>query len=410
MFTQKGILSFLLLLVLTAEVAGYILARRMGAKTRKVYIGFTLAFWILTLSHAGIYVLWGPKKILLVIGGLLFALLLATIVGKLLWALWGLGVWVWGKGKGFSPDRRKALVEMGAWVASAPAWVMAYGVGWGRLRFSLHEVEVCLPTLPLGWDGVRIVQISDLHSGSFPRPEILQVVWQKIDRLEPDMIVFTGDWINHFPDELDPLISDLKSLHAPLGKWAILGNHDYGDYIPRLSPQERLGLRQALEAKILASGFSLLHNQNVPLYRGAEKIYLAGMGYWGYRWRLRQYGNLTQTLEGIPSEAFTLLLTHDPSHWQYEVLGRKPISLTLSGHTHGLQMGIEWGYWRFSPAQYLYRYWAGLYQEKEQFIYVNRGIGYVGLPARVGIWPEITLVVLRCDNIFAGKETHRWIG
>ncbi|MGQ9863541.1 MAG: metallophosphoesterase [Bacteroidia bacterium] len=410
MFTQKGILPFLLLLVLVAEVGGYLLARRVGGKTRKVYVGMTLVFWIVSLGNAGIYALWGPKKILLVTGGLLFASLLAMLAGKLVWVLWGIGVWVSGRGKRFSPDRRKALVEMGAWVASAPAWVMAYGIGWGRLRFSLHQVELSLPNLPPSWDGVRIVQISDLHCGSFPRPETLQAVWQQITQLRPDMIVFTGDWINHLPEELDPMLPDLKTLHAPLGKWAILGNHDYGDYIPRLSRQERLRLRRALEKKISASGFSLLHNQHIALYRGADKIYLAGVGYWGYRWRFRQYGNLNQTLEGVPADAFMLLLTHDPSHWQYEVLNKKAISLTLSGHTHGLQMGIEWGDWRFSPAQYLYRYWAGLYQEKEQFIYVNRGIGYVGLPARVGIWPEVTLIMLHRGTIFAGKETRQWIG
>ena len=208
----------------------------------------------------------------------------------------------------------------------------------------------------------------------------------------------------------------LRELSAPLGKWATLGNHDYGDYARWKSPDDKARHHEKLLSLIQASGFTLLQDNAFPLQAGGASLYLVGTGNWGYWNRRQRYGDIEKAWAGVPEGAFAILLTHDPTHWEYRVRGRYPVALTLCGHTHGLQMGLYVAGRHWSPAGWLYRYWAGLYagpplgaQDRAipTYLYVNRGLGYIGLPARFGVWPEITVIRLRRGE---GKEAVCFLG
>lgn len=408
--------AFLLAIWVAAEVGGYYGLRRlglwrrwMGWSTLGVFLGLAGLYSVGYLfreqiGQAG--VLWVQR-----IGGLVFLGWLALVLGKLLGGLFGLIVPARRASKAvlasipapggpqeaadFSAGRRATLQIIGGAMSSLPAMGLGYGFWVGRYRFQLYEVEAALPDLPAAWEGARILQLSDLHSGSFVSPEVLEPVWELITRAAPDLLVFTGDWVNTYGWELEPFVRPLSQLQAPLGKWAVLGNHDYGDYARWPTPAHRQKDHQHLRQLIAEAGFRLLDNQSVLLERAGSSLALMGVGNWSAWRRFHRYGDLAKAWEAVPVGTCAILLSHDPTHWSAQVQGRYPISLTLSGHTHGLQVGVEWASFRFSPAQWLYPHWAGLYEEAGQLLYVNRGLGYIGLPARLGIWPEVTLIALR---------------
>ncbi|MCS6790838.1 MAG: metallophosphoesterase [Bacteroidia bacterium] len=392
---------FWLALWIAAEVGGYYGLKRlrlwkrwMGWITAGLFLGLLA---LIGIGWVTAYWLDDPREAHLLlqrISGVLFLIWLASVLTKLIGGLWGVA-WPRPKIEKFSPERRATLQVIGGVLMSAPIAALGYAFWIGRYRFRTQAVEVSIPDLPPTWDGVKILQISDLHSGSFPRPEVLHPVWEKITQLSPDLIVLTGDWVNTYAAELEPFVADLRQLSAPLGKWGTLGNHDYGDYILGATPELKQKERAYLKTLIAHTGFRLLEDDAVVLEQGGEKIALIGVGNWS-RWRLtHRYGDLAKAWQGVPPSTCSILLSHDPTHWESQVQGRYPIALTLSGHTHGLQFGVEWQSWQFSPAQWLYTYWAGLYEVQGQKLYVNRGLGYIGVPARLGIWPEITLLTLR---------------
>jgi len=292
-------------------------------------------------------------------------------------------------------SRRDFIRQAGIIMTALPFIGIIHGIGWGRFRFTVHHSEISFKNLPPAFDGLRIVQLSDAHLGSFfGNKEKLEEVVEIVNEMKPDLLLFTGDMVNNFASEMDGYTDLWSRMEAPMGKFSVLGNHDYGDYSDWPTPDKKRNNLMGIMRHQQAMGFRILMNENLPLELNGQRIYLAGAENWG-RPPFKQYGDLKKTMTGIPDDAFTILMAHNPDHWTHSVIGDKRIALTLSGHTHGFQIGIEVGNIKISPSQLLYKQWAGLYQEGDQYIYVNRGLGYLSFPGRIGIWPEITLLELK---------------
>ena len=301
-------------------------------------------------------------------------------------------------------SRAVFLSRVGLALAAIPLAGIVHGIFEGRYRHVVRKVKIKAPNIPAEFNGVRIAQISDLHLGSFldNRSRVESAI-RSINDLECDILVFTGDMVNNTADEAAPWTEVLGELRAPLGKFAVLGNHDYGDYYSWPSADEKAQNLDQLKTHIGAMGFKLLLNEHVKISRNSnEAIELIGVENWGLG-GFSQYGKLSKALEGTNPENFQVLLSHDPSHWDGEVLSKSKIDLTLSGHTHGMQFGVEVPGLRWSPVQYRYPRWAGLYDENKRWLYVNRGFGYIGFPGRVGIFPEITVFTLEHDSNEANR-------
>lgn len=270
------------------------------------------------------------------------------------------------------------------------------GIG-NRYRYQVRKVKVKFPNLPKAFSGLRIIQLSDIHAGSFDNPEaVAKGVKMALD-LKPDLIFFTGDLVNDRAIELDGYQEIFAQLKAPLGVYSILGNHDYGDYVAWASPEAKLANLEQLKTAHANMGWRLLMNEHVLVERGEDKIALLGIENWGAKAHFPKYGSMKDAYEGLAEKniPFKILLSHDPSHWTSQVRNEyKDIDLTLSGHTHGMQFGVEIPWLKWSPVQYIYKYWAGLYREENQYLYVNRGFGFLGYQGRFGIMPEITLLEL----------------
>jgi len=242
---------------------------------------------------------------------------------------------------------------------------------------------------------LKLVHISDIHSGSFDSLEAVQRGIDLINAQNADIICFTGDLVNNDSREIEPFIQDFKALKSKYGIYSCLGNHDYGDYKHWKSKEVKQQNLETLFKHHQAMGFKLLNNSNVELTNKGEKIVILGVENWG-KPPFPQHGDLDKALKNVNNADFKILLSHDPSHWDYKVLTHPTnIDLTLSGHTHGMQFGVEIPGFKWSPIKYLYPRWAGLYQEATQYLYVNRGFGFLGFPGRVGIWPEITVIELK---------------
>ncbi|MFM6935461.1 MAG: metallophosphoesterase [Flavobacteriales bacterium] len=281
------------------------------------------------------------------------------------------------------------------WIFSAGIFLgILYGIQFGRWNWKVHHVELQFPHLPKSVDGMKFVQISDVHVGSFlHRYDKVQKAIDLINQQEADYVFFTGDLVNNKADEMEGWEPLFSSIQAKKGKFSILGNHDYGDYVQWTEQEEKAANLNKLIQTHRAIGFQPLLNDAVAL---AENCWILGVENWG-KAPFRQSGKLSETLAKVPNDAFKLLLSHDPSHFDAQVLDTN-IDLTLSGHTHGMQFGIERFGIKFSPVSFKYRKWAGLYQVGKQYLYVNRGFGFLGFPGRVGIYPEITLFTLHCEK------------
>jgi len=250
------------------------------------------------------------------------------------------------------------------------------------------------PDLPQAFDGFKIVQISDVHSGSWDSVKQVQRGINIIAGQQADMIVFTGDMVNTNKDEIDPYIHLFAELEAPFGKYAILGNHDY--YGQPREANLRPAYYEDFFHKFKQMGWDLILNDNRTISKEEESIKLLGVENWGEGRYFPKRGDLDQALQGVSKDDFTVLLSHDPTHWDHHVKGHdKHIHLTLSGHTHGMQFGINLKWLKWSPVQYRYKKWIGTYEERGQKLYINRGFGYLAFPGRVGMWPEITVITLK---------------
>jgi len=297
-------------------------------------------------------------------------------------------------GKGIS--RAKFLSQTAIVFTIIPFAGLIYGVVSGAYKYRVHKVKVPAPNLPEAFDGFKIVQLSDIHVGSFMSGDPLNKAFDIVMQQKPDLILFTGDLVNNIADETAGYEETFRRLKAPYGVYSVLGNHDYGDYVDWESTQKKRDNLDKLKKLQASFGWRLLMNEHVPLEKNGQQIALLGIENWGGSLRFPRYGKLDQAYKGAENYPYKILMSHDPSHWDKQVRPEYGnIDLTLSGHTHGMQLGIEIPGIKWSPAKWVYKEWAGLYREGKQFLYVNRGLGFLGYPGRLGIWPEITVIELQ---------------
>lgn len=296
----------------------------------------------------------------------------------------------------FLPARRKFVSQIGLGLAAIPFLSLIYGVTKGKYNFKVIKQQIFYPDLPDAFDGFKITQISDVHSGSFDNAEKIKYAIDLINEQNSDIILFTGDIVNTRANEMNPWIDIFKSIKKhEYGKYSVLGNHDYGEYVTWPSEEEKTANFEAIKNLHGQIDFKLLLNEHLFIEKGDDKIALIGVENWGNNFK--KMGDINLASANLTKKDFKILMSHDPSHWEYEVKNHeKHFHLTLSGHTHGMQFGIEIpGFIKWSLAQYVYKQWAGLYENKGRYVYVNRGFGFHAYPGRVGIMPEITVLELK---------------
>ena len=289
--------------------------------------------------------------------------------------------------------RSQIILLSGLILSFGMAFALVYGVIVGKKTIRVEELRLAIPELPAGLNGTKIVHISDFHLGSYENDRFLKRCVDKINKVEPDLILFTGDIVNNFYQEITGFEDQLGRLKARSGKFAILGNHDYGDYSDWDSPKDKARNLEIIKQKVAETGFQLLLNRSEKINIRDTCLYLVGVENWGHP-PFPQYARLDSALRGVPGKSFRILLTHDPAHWRDQVRYKTDIPLTLAGHTHGGQFAIKIAGIEFSPIYLAGKNWGGLYKENNQFLYVNRGLGCVGLPARIDMAPEITVITL----------------
>lgn len=340
-----------------------------------------------------------------------FAIIMGLFIAKIIASLFFLmddirRIFQWGgtlaytaiTGKGTTnPDgitRSVFLSWLGIGLGSSLFGTMLYGFN-NKYRYQVRKVRMRFSNLPEGFKGLKIVQISDIHSGSLDDRNAVEKGVHQILELKPDLILFTGDLVNNEASEMHELKHVFSRLEAPLGVFSILGNHDYGDYKQWASPEEKHNNLETLKGIHAEMGWKLLLNEHVGLEKNGHSMALIGIENWGAKANFSRYGDLKKAYDGSEKFPFKILMSHDPSHWEAQVCkDYTDIDLMLAGHTHGMQFGVEIPGFKWSPVQYLYKQWAGIYEKDTQRLYVNRGFGFLGYPGRVGILPEITFIEL----------------
>jgi predicted MPP superfamily phosphohydrolase len=296
--------------------------------------------------------------------------------------------------RGF-PSRTFWVSELTIGTAAVLFLFVLFGITRGRHLYRVRRQTIYFQDLPEAFDGFTITQITDVHSGSFTNTAGVQKGLDLVNAQRSDVILFTGDLVNNQASEMDRWIPDFAGLKAPMGKFSVLGNHDYGDYIQWETPEAKRANLDRLKQVHAEIGFRLLLDEAITLQKGGQSITLLGVENWG-KGGFHQYGDLKKAAAGVPDDAFKILMSHDPSHWEGVTLDHhQHIHLTLSGHTHGMQFGFELFGFKWSPIKYMYKQWAGLYKLKGRFLYVNRGFGFLGLKGRIGMWPEVALITLK---------------
>jgi uncharacterized protein len=292
--------------------------------------------------------------------------------------------------------RSEFLVKAAVVAGAVPLVGIGYGILLGAHDYRIRRITVKLPNLPKSFDGIRIAQISDIHSGSFFNKRAVKGGVEMILKEKADLIFFTGDLVNNVATEVEDYIPVFEKLKAPLGVYSTLGNHDYGDYASWPSQQAKRQNLENLKHAHKLLGWDLLMNEHRMLKQGGEQLAIIGVENYGARGNFAKYGKLAPAYAGTQDAPVKLLLSHDPSHWDAQVRPDFPdIDIMFAGHTHGMQFGVEIGNIKWSPVQYMYEQWAGLYQKGKQYLYVNRGFGYIGFPGRIGMPPEITIMELK---------------
>ena len=299
----------------------------------------------------------------------------------------------------FLASRRKFVSQIGLGLAAVPFLSLIYGVTKGKYNYKVIKQALFFPDLPDAFDGFTITHISDVHSGSFDNPDKINYAIDLINEQNSDMILFTGDIVNTHAKEMHPWIDTFKRIKEhQYGKYSVLGNHDYGEYVSWPTEAAKDENFQNIKDLHQQINFKLMLNESTKIKKGNDEIALVGVENWGTNFK--KAGNINLASANLAKEDFKILMSHDPSHWESEVKNhKKNFHLTLSGHTHGMQFGIEIpGIIKWSPIQYLYKQWAGLYENAGRYVYVNRGFGFHAYPGRVGIMPEITVIQLKKAN------------
>ena len=336
-----------------------------------------------------------------------FGLFLAFFVPKLLIGafmitedivrlIWGVIRQLTAEPTQFLPGRRRFVSSLALITAALPFGALLYGMFRGKYQYQVLSYALSFDDLPDAFEDYTIVHISDLHCGSFDDPEKVDYGLSLIQDQQPDLILFTGDLVNNRADELNPWQELFSQLSAQDGVYSVLGNHDYGDYVPWVNVQEKQANMEDLKNRQEKMGWRLLLNEHQIIERGSDRIALIGVENWGAG-GFKKLGDFEKATQGIDPKGFKILMSHDPSHWEHQVKDHElKVHLTLSGHTHGMQFGVDIpGLIKWSPVQYRYPYWAGIYREKDQFLNVNRGFGFIGYPGRVGIKPEVSVIKLK---------------
>lgn len=317
------------------------------------------------------------------------------------------GKWLFAKGGSlFSKDvtfdysRKKFISQLALIAGTIPLVTLVNGAVRNAYRFKVYQTNVPVKNLPKAFEQLKIIQISDLHTGSMIYADKLKQAVDMINNIQPDLVFFTGDIVNSVAEEMEPFVEVLQGIQAKLGVYSVLGNHDYGYYHRFHEDKAKNKLAEIANLEKLMDyqkkiGWKLLNNENDTIQIGDSKLAIIGVENWSNKPYFPSKGNLKKAYSGCEDCAVKVLLSHDPTHWRGEVVQKyKDIDLTLSGHTHGFQFGVEIPWIKWSPAKYAYKEWAGLYQEGNQHVYVNRGIGHLGYPGRIGIMPEITHISL----------------
>lgn len=356
------------------------------------YITFSMMGWtdglprsVQVLLRAMIFILYFAKLLMAVV-------ILVDDIRRLLFGALNLGF----KERNFSTER-SMIMSYGALILGAiPLFSLTYGMARNPYRYKLQRTRIPLKNLHPDLVGLKIGQISDIHSGSFLLKEPVERSVEMLLAEKPDIIFFTGDLVNSLANEMEPFVEMFSRIQAPLGVYSVLGNHDYGDYHHWRNQEDKVQNFEDLKKMHERLGWKLMLNEHQPISHKSTFFNVVGVENYSANPRFPKYGDLKKATEGMSKDTFNVLLSHDPSHWNDQVTNDHPeIQLTLSGHTHGFQFGVEIpGYLKWSPIQYVYPQWAGLYEKAEQYLYVNRGLGYLGYPGRVGILPEITILTL----------------
>jgi len=405
------ILVIMLVLDLYVFQAVKIVSNGASAKTRQVIY---IAYW--TLSAATVILLllmpytnyekW-PRAVRTYLFATILGLFFAKIISVVFFLIDDIRrVVQWASGKiffrnteaeGFGAEgisRSVFLSWLGIGAGSTLFGTLVYGFS-NKYNYQVKHIKLAYDNLPASFKGLKIVHISDIHSGSFTDKQAVNRGIDKILKENADIILFTGDIVNDRAVEMEHYMDVFSRLKAPMGVYSTLGNHDYGDYVHWESDAAKKANLEDLKKVHAALGWRLLMNEHEVLEKNGEQIALIGIENWGAKARFPKYGRMDLAYPGAAKYPFKILMSHDPSHWDAEVQPKyADIDLTLAGHTHGMQFGVEIPGFKWSPVEYVYKEWAGLYEAGKQKLYVNRGFGFIGYPGRVGILPEITVIEL----------------
>jgi predicted MPP superfamily phosphohydrolase len=423
------LIVFMLALDFYVFQAVKLLTQSSGSKTRLI---IHISYWVISVLFVTILIILPYLHFAQqnrVLRNTFFAIIVGLFFSKIVASVFFLvddlrrGI-QWAVGKIFFANTEGETMEQGVKISRSIflSWAgtlvggglfsaLIYGFS-NKYRYRIHREQMAFDNLPSGFKGIKIVQISDIHAGSFTNKHAVMKGVDMILKENADLILFTGDLVNNIADEMNDYMDVFNKIKAPMGVYSILGNHDYGDYYSWPDRNEEYFRKEKAAGKHLLTpmqqanldklkniqaelGWKLLMDEHVVLERNNDKIALIGVQNWSAKARFPKYGDLSKAYAGTENYPFKILMSHDPSHWDAQV---RPmygdIDLMLAGHTHGMQFGVEIPGFRWSPVQYIYKEWAGLYQEAKQTLYVNRGYGFIGYPGRVGILPEITVIEL----------------
>jgi predicted MPP superfamily phosphohydrolase len=381
----------------------------------KARLTITIIYWSISVAAFIFFMLmpygnfdsW-PRWLLTYTRATVIGLFVSKVITSLFFAVDDIrrgGAWIIGKLAGNTPPEiiqgggdgitRSVFISwLGLAVGGSIFGTLVYGFG-NKYRYQVNRIKMSFKNLPAAFKGLKIVHISDIHSGSFMDKEAVEKGVNKILKEKPDIILFTGDLVNDRATEMTDYMDVFSKLNAPMGVYSTLGNHDYGDYVQWESAEAKKANLEQLKEVHKQMGWRLLMNEHIVLEKGSDRIALLGIENWSAKGNFGRYGKMEEAYAGADQYPFKILMSHDPSHWDAEVRTKySDIDLTLSGHTHGMQFGVELPGFRWSPVQYMYRQWAGLYETGNQKLYVNRGYGFIGYPGRVGILPEISVIEL----------------